>query len=119
MLEALLIILALLIIIADVYFNTHNPLFKYIFWILKIPIILFEYFILIWFWGGDGLFTLISVPFIFGIFGIMYMIGIKKNKENKRIAKVLTNSFVFFTPILSAAITYLIALLFGVEIEIH
>ena len=115
----LISILGLILICIDIVFNFKNKLVYLLLWVLKAPSILFEYFALFWFWGGDGVFTFISIPVNYIVYCILQIFILKKYKENIRVKKVLINSIVFITPVLSVATSYLIAKIFNIEIQIH
>lgn len=86
--------------------------------ILFAPLALIEYFVLLWFWAGDGAFMLVSVPvfFLLFLFGQLYFY--KRCKEKRFIQKLLVYSMVFITPILAVFGSYAFAWLCGVEIVI-
>jgi len=46
--------------------------------ILLLPVALYEYIILFWFWGGDGIFCFIAVPFAYILYIILHLVVLKK-----------------------------------------
>lgn len=86
--------------------------------ILLIPVLLYEYFVLIWFWGGDGIFTLFAIPIIFIIL-LSIQIYLKKRHTLTKMQNIAINLFIaFLTPLLSMLIVWLIALFLGINIVI-
>ena len=83
-----------------------------------IPIVLFEYFVLFWFWGGADAFNFISTPIIFFIYliAIMYL----KKRINLKGSLVFFVSFfsMVILPILTIFTVRVFALLFGINIKI-
>lgn len=51
-----------------------------ILYIVSVPIALFEYFVLFWFWSGDGVFTLILTPLTFITYLILIWLMYFKKK---------------------------------------
>lgn len=87
--------------------------------LLAIPIGLFEYFVLFWFWGGDGTFNFIVVPIVFIVFIILHIVLLNRYTNVKLINNILKFSLVFSTPILSMLTVWILAKIFGVDIQIQ
>ncbi len=87
--------------------------------IVLIPATIFEYFVLIWFWGGDGLFTFWATPIAFIMYLIAHIVFMKIFHDEIIIGTVLKFSAVLLTPILSIATVWLIAKLLGIAIIIQ
>lgn len=84
-----------------------------------VPIVLFEYFVLFWFWGGADAFNFISTPIIFVIYliAIMYL---KKKINVKSSLTLLVRIFsVVILPVLTILTVWIFALLLGINILIQ
>lgn len=55
-----------------------KQIISFAFWLVLLPIILFEYFVLFWFWGGADTFNLFVTPLVFGIYLVSCKSVIKK-----------------------------------------
>lgn len=87
--------------------------------ILSVPLALFEYFVLFWFWGGDGRFAFFTTPicFLFYMGAIIFLI--KRNKEIMWLCTVLKFAAVLVTPILTMVTVWLLAAILGISITIQ
>lgn len=89
---------------------------KILFYAVSVPILLYEYFVLFWFWGGDGVFTLVSTPIAF----IAYLMGVKYLKRKI----ILKNTLIFkisaaiSLPVLTMLTVWLIAWFLKIDIVI-
>lgn len=90
---------------------------KIILAIASIPVLLFEYFVFMWYWSGDGTYMLVSVPLVFAVLTALHVFFIKR-AEKACLKHALTLSCVFLNPVFTVVIVYLIAFIFGVRIEI-
>ena len=86
--------------------------------VILFPIALFEYFLLFWYWAGDGIFMLISVPVFFGAFLLPQLLFCIKAKEKKILRIFLIYSMVLLTPVLAVCASYLLAWLCGVTVVV-
>ena len=78
---------------------------------------LIEYFMFIWFWGGDGEFAFFGCGISFIIYLVLHIFAYFK--VNEKFKKVIIYSAIILTPILSVITIYLIlAPLLGVSIQI-
>ncbi len=87
--------------------------------LIALPIMLFEYFVLFWFWGGAGIFNFFTTPIVFAV----YLVGLVHLKKKLRVEplinmviKILLTAIV---PILTIATVWLLALLFGIDVVIQ
>lgn len=87
--------------------------------VLAIPAALFEYFVLFWFWGGDGIFTFIGVPIVFILCIGLHILLINKYGDIMLLNRILKFSLVLSTPVISMAMVWLFAKIFGVDITIQ
>ena len=90
---------------------------KIILAIIAIPVVLFEYFVFLWYWSGDGMFTLISVPIVFATIVALHVLFIKL-VQKAYLKHILTISSVFLSPVFTMLIVFFIAYIFGINIEI-
>lgn len=85
---------------------------------VSVPVALFEYFVLVWFWSGAGIFNLILTPLIF----IIYLIIIMYLKKKCKIRNLLLLHTKLFTtlilPLLTIITVWLFAFLLGIKIII-
>ena len=83
------------------------------------PIVLFEYVVLFWFWGGADTFNFISTPIIF----VIYLLALMYIKKKINIKSCLTPYVRFFSvvilPILTVFTVWVFALLLGIKILIQ
>ena len=107
------------IIVADTLINVSGRLYTVLIWVLKAPFIFLEYFVLFWFWSGDGVFTLIVIPSCLIVFCSTQLWLLRKYGQNIKVKKVIVNSIIFITPVVCIAITYLMAKLAGIDIQIQ
>ncbi|MBQ8541785.1 MAG: hypothetical protein IJ435_09995 [Clostridia bacterium] len=84
---------------------------------LSIPVLLFEYFVFMWYWSGDGTYMLVMVPLVFAALTALHVFFIKRAKKVS-LKHALTLSCVFLNPVFTIMIVYLIAFIFGISIEI-
>ena len=93
---------------------------KVIIFLLHIPLAIFtfiEYFMFMWFWGGDGAFAYFGCGISFIIYLLLHIFAYFK--VNEKLKKVIIYSAIILTPILSVITIYLIlAPLLGVSIQI-
>ena len=89
-----------------------------ILFVVSVPIILLEYFILFWFWGGADVFNFIVTPLAF----ISYLIFLNHLKEKINIkdslAFLLKILLIIILPILTMITVWGIAFVFGIDIVI-
>lgn len=90
---------------------------KIILTIIAIPVIMFEYLVFLWYWSGDGTFTLISVPIVFAIIIALHAMFIKL-VQKAYLKLMLTLSSIFLSPVFTVFIVFFIADIFGIVIEI-
>lgn len=90
-------------------------------WIIAViiltPVALFEYFVLFWFWGGDGTFTFFATPIAFGIY-LWLQIQISKKYESVAAKNICKFSMVLVTPMLAAFTVWCLAKILGIDITI-
>ncbi len=93
---------------------------KAIIFLLHIPLAIFivvEYFMFMWFWGGDGAFAFFGCGISYIIYLALHIFAFFK-LENKY-KKFIIYSAIILTPILSVVTIYLIlAPLLGVSIQV-
>jgi len=96
--------------------------FSVLLWIvnvLMIPILLMEYFGLFWWWAGDGLFMLISVPTFFVLFlgaqGFVWKKICEKHRVRKRLIYGIAAAA---TPMMTVWACYALAWIVRYEIVI-
>lgn len=85
---------------------------------ITIPVVLFEYFVLLWFWGGSDIFNLISTPIVYIAYLIIIILIKKKIKPKNSSYLLIEISSAIILPILTMATVWLLALFLGVEIVI-
>ncbi|MBQ3110713.1 MAG: hypothetical protein IJC69_06190 [Clostridia bacterium] len=85
--------------------------------ILSIPILLFEYFVFIWYWSGDGAYMLIMVPLVFAVLTALHVFFIK-SVQKAYLKLILTASSVFLSPVFTILTVFFIAHIFNINIEI-
>ncbi len=91
---------------------------KIILHILLIPIVVVEYFVTYWFWGGDGMFMLISMPVFFVIFLIAQQLIRKRLREKRWVQQIMPYSMVLLTPVLATLACHIAAWICRYEIVI-
>ena len=91
-----------------------------IIFLLHIPLAIFllvEYFVFMWFWGGDGEFAFFGCGISFIIYLVLHIFAYFK--ANGKFKKVIIYSAIILTPILSViTIYFILAPLLGVSIQI-
>lgn len=89
--------------------------------LLLTPLVLFEYFALLWIWGGNGTFNLFVLPILFFIFLVLSFLVIRKYKEAGRMKYYLSwIGVIVIIPIISVSILYIMGLIFKVDVfNIH
>lgn len=87
--------------------------------ILLLPVALYEYITLFWFWGGDGIFIFFTVPLAYILYIVLHLAILKKHRENKLASIIGKFSMVIVTPILTIATIYLISKVFNIDIHIQ
>ena len=81
-------------------------------------IALFEYFVLLLFWGGDGTFTFFATPIAFIIYLMLQFILLKHFHNLIIFKNIIKFSMVLLTPLLSMGTVWLIAKIIGINITI-
>ncbi len=89
-----------------------------IIYVVSVPIVIFEYFVLFWFWGGADVFNFILTPVIFVIYLITILYLKKKIKVKSTIALPVKLIYILILPILTIVTVCLFAILFGINIII-
>lgn len=84
-----------------------------------VPIVLFEYFVLFWFWGGADAFNFISTPIIFVIYLIAIMYLKKKINVKNSLTLLVRIVSVVILPVLTILTVWIFALLLGINILIQ
>lgn len=112
-----IILIAAALVIFELLHEITSSIFKIIFLIAKVVLILFEYVVLYRIWIENGLFVKIAVPMSFLVFLILQILSFRKCKEKGRLRKALLSSIIIGTPIFSFATTYFIAQLFQINIK--
>ena len=89
-----------------------------ILFVIATPLILFEYFILFWFWGGADVFNLFVTPLAF--IGYTFFLNHLKKKINIKdsLAFLLKILLIIILPILTMITVWGIAFVFGIDIVI-
>ncbi len=87
-------------------------------YIVSVPMVLFEYFTLFWFWGGADIFNFISTPVIFVIYLIAVMHLKKKYKTKDHLAVLINILLISILPALTIVTVWVLALLLGINITI-
>jgi len=87
-------------------------------YIVSAPIVLFEYFVLFWFWGGADAFNFILTPVVFGIYLIVILFLNKKNRVRSSLTLLVKLIYVLILPILTIVTVWLFAIIFGINIII-
>lgn len=86
--------------------------------IVSIPIIIFEYGMLLWYWAGDGFFNLLAIPIVLCLYLTAFICLKKKilsKKSEGKLHTALNLLTALLIPILTVLTVQLIALLFGIE----
>ena len=84
--------------------------------ILLTVFVAFEYFVFLWLWSGDGLFTLLGCGISYMVYFALHIMAICKAPDKY---KIIIYSAVILTPILSVATVYcLLAPMFGISISV-
>lgn len=92
---------------------------KILCFIILIPIIICEFLVLFWFWGGDGKFNFFVVPIVFLFYLFLHIVLIKKYKQLRVPTLVLKISiFILITP-LTLSTVWLVSRIFGIDINIQ
>lgn len=91
---------------------------KGILYAVSVPILLFEYFVLTWFWGGADTFNFILTPVVFVIYLITVFFVNKKIKVKSSLASLMKLLYAVILPILTMATVQLAALIFGIDIVV-
>ena len=88
--------------------------------LLHIPytvFVVFEYFVFLWLWSADGLFTLLGCGISYMIYFALHIMVICKVPDKYK--RIIMHSTVILTPVLSIATVYfLLAPLFGINIAV-
>ena len=87
-------------------------------YIVLLPIILFEYFVLFWFWGGADAFNFILTPVVFSVYLITILHLSKKNRVKSLLTLLVKPICVLILPILTIVTVWLFAIIFGINIII-
>ncbi len=87
-------------------------------YIVSAPIVLFEYFVLFWFWGGGDAFNFILTPIVFGVYLVAVLHFNKMNRVKSFFVWLVKLICVLVLPILTIATVWLLAIIFGVDIII-
>lgn len=87
--------------------------------VVTVPIVIFEYFVLVWFWGGAGVFNFISTPIIFVIYLIAIMYLKEKINVKSSVALLVKIFSVVILPVLTIFTAWVFALLLGINILIQ
>lgn len=87
-------------------------------YIVLAPIIIFEYFVLFWFWGGADAFNFIVTPIVFGAYLITILYLSKKNRVKRSLALLVKLICGLILPILTIITVWLFAIIFGINIII-
>ena len=91
-----------------------------IIFLLHIPLAIFtliEYFMFLWFWGGDGVFTFFGCGISFIVYLALHIFAYFKFQQ--KFKKLIVYSAIILTPILSVITIYLIlAPLLGITIQV-
>lgn len=87
--------------------------------LLAIPIVMFEYFVFLWFWGGDGIFTFFSTPIVFIIYAILQIVLTKKFRTISILSTCLKFSTIILTPLVTILTVIVIAEILGITIAIQ
>ena len=95
-----------------------SKILNVVLYVVFVPIALFEYFILFWFWGGAGVFNLILTPAVFVTCMITVMYFKKRIKLKKFSALYVKIFSVLILPVLTIAIVWLSAILLGININV-
>jgi hypothetical protein len=111
--------LGLIIIGTDITFNTKNKWLYLILWLLKVPSIMLEYYMVFWFWGSNGAYTFISILGSYIAYCVVQLLVLMKCCPSSRVKKTLINAMVFITPIIAVITSFAIADLFGIPITIN
>ncbi len=82
--------------------------------ILLFPVVVFEYFVLFWFWGGAGAFNFFATPVAF----VLYMAGFVFAAGKASLGKSLKVFALVFVPLLTIITVCAAARLCGVETTI-
>lgn len=83
------------------------------------PVVLFAYFALLWFWAGDGVFMLISVPIFFAALLFLQILLYKRIPKQRHGIQILSiYCMILATPILTTLVSYALAWLCGIQLTI-
>ena len=82
------------------------------------PIVFFEYFVLLWFWGGDGTFTFLATPIVFVLYLLLQFILLKHSHNLIVFKNTIKLSMFLLTPLFSMGTVWLIAKIIGINITI-
>ncbi len=92
---------------------------RIIFLMIALPVVVFEYIILVWFWGGADTFNFFATPLTYIIY-LLISVYLKKKLKNNNIDNLLYNVTIAITlPILSMFTVWIMAMVFGVSIIIQ
>ncbi len=86
--------------------------------IVAIPVVALEYFTLLWFWGGDGLFTLVTIPVCFLIYLATFLLLNRKYRQKKPKNVWIILAGILLLPIVTVATVWGLAGILGVSIAI-
>lgn len=86
--------------------------------VMSFPIVLFEYMLLFWFWGGADIYNFILTPVIFITYLISLTYFTKKIKKRRPLSLPLKILVIISLPILTIITVLIFAILFGINIVI-
>ena len=95
-----------------------SKILNVVLYVVFVPVALFEYFILFWFWGGADVFNLILTPAVFAACMITVMYVMKRIKVKKSSVLYVKIFSVLILPVLTIAIVWLSAVLLGINIHV-
>ena len=114
----IIILVSIVLLVKNSESNKKGKIVITLIAILLLPVAIYEYFVFLWYWGGDGLFTLIAVPILYSLFMFIQSRIFKRYKENVLISTIGYFTKVLITPVLTVATLYLIAWIFKIDIII-
>ncbi len=99
--------------------KTTDNLFLKILVLISILTSLFAHFVLLWFWGGDGLFTLLTTPVCYASYLLAAIFLMRKYKQKRGLLTALKCLIFVLLPLLTMLTVYLLAVAFGITVHIH
>lgn len=87
--------------------------------ILSIPLLLSEFFMLLWLWAGGGTFTQRAVPITWGIILCIQVLLMNLFSGKRYIRKAMILSMIFLTPYLTYLTVIILADIFGIVIYLY